>query len=152
MHTTTRHKHKGVTLPILATLMLSVFLAPHLAAEEPAEFPTVTNSPNLTETPISASEALQSIQLPDGFQVTLFANEPDLQQPIAMTTDERGRLWVAENYTYSERAVNFSQHFRDRIVILEDTDHDGRFDHRKIFWDRGQKLTVCVRSDFPGVL
>ncbi len=150
MHTTTRHKHKAVTLPIFATLMLSVFLAPHLAAAEPAEFPTVTNSPNFTETPISASEALQSIQLPDGFQVTLFAAEPDLRQPIAMTTDERGRLWVAENYTYSELAVNFSQHFRDRIVILEDTDGDGRFDHRKIFWDQGRKLT-SVAIGFGGV-
>ena len=35
--------------------------------------------------------------LPEGFQATLFAGEPDVVQPIAMTFDDRGRLWVVEN-------------------------------------------------------
>ena len=60
--------------------------------------------------------------MPEGFQVTLFAAEPDVNQPIAMTTDDRGRLWVIENYTYAERDVNFeTEKLRDRILIFEDT-------------------------------
>ena len=38
--------------------------------------------------------------VPPGFKVTLFAGEPDVVQPIAMAIDDRGRLWVAEAYSY----------------------------------------------------
>ena len=38
--------------------------------------------------------------VPAGFKVTLFAGEPDVVQPIAMAIDDRGRLWVAEAYSY----------------------------------------------------
>ena len=69
-------------------------------------------------------------ELPPGFQLQVFAAEPDVRQPIGIATDSRGRLWVAENYTYSESAVNFHPTLRDRVIILEDRDHDGRADHR----------------------
>ena len=101
-------------------------------------------------TPISAGEAASRFTVPDGFNVTLFAGEPDVQQPIALTTDERGRLWVAENYTYAERPVNFNTRLHDRVIILEDTDQDGQFDNRKIFWDSAQRLT-SVEVGFSGV-
>jgi len=84
--------------------------------------------------------------MPDGFWAKSFAAEPDLHQPISMTTDARGRLWVAENYTYSERAVTntYLDSLRDRIVIFEDTDNDGRHDKRTVFWDEGQRITSIV--------
>ena len=41
--------------------------------------------------------------VPEGFKVTLFAGEPDVHQPIAFCIDDRGRLWVAEAYTYPRR-------------------------------------------------
>lgn len=91
--------------------------------------------------PISVEEAAKSIEAPNGFKVTLFAHEPDVHQPIAMTTDERGRLWVAENFTYADQATNFDLQQKDRIVIFEDTDGDGRFDNRTVFWSEGKKLT-----------
>ncbi|MCA9052307.1 MAG: c-type cytochrome, partial [Planctomycetaceae bacterium] len=81
------------------------------------------------------------ITVPDGFHVSLFATEPDVQNPISICTDTQGRLWVAENYTYSEREVNYDLTLNDRIVIFEDADGDGRHDSRKVFWDRGKKLT-----------
>ena len=40
--------------------------------------------------------------VPPGFKVTLFAGEPDVVQPIAMAIDDRGRLWVAEAYSYPD--------------------------------------------------
>lgn len=90
---------------------------------------------------LKAGETVSRIELPAGFRATVFASEPDVQQPIGMTFDSRGRLWVAENYTYSEMPLNFDTNLWDRIVILEDSDGDGRHDSRKVFWDRAQKLT-----------
>ena len=81
----------------------------------------------------------------------MFAAEPDVQNPIAITTDERGRLWVAENYTWAGAgAGGFDAAQRDRIVILEDTDGDGRHDKRTVFWDQAHKLT-SVEVGFGGV-
>lgn len=72
------------------------------------------------------------MQVPPGFKVTLFAGEPDVKQPIGFSIDDRGRLWVAEAYSYP----NHGEEGNDRILILEDTDHDGRFDKRTVFYDK----------------
>jgi putative membrane-bound dehydrogenase-like protein len=95
-------------------------------------------------------EALKGVHLPEGFKATLFAHEPELEQPIGFATDARGRIWVAENYTYAERAVNYDTHLRDRILILEDTDGDGIADKRTVFWDQAVELTSVLPA-FGGV-
>ena len=81
------------------------------------------------------------LKLPPGFQATVFASEPDVQNPIGMSWDGKGRLWIAENYTYAERGTRFDLRLRDRILIFEDKDNDGHFDSRKVFSDELQKLT-----------
>jgi len=86
-------------------------------------------------------EALKAVDPPEGYYLTLFAHEPEVQQPIALTTDERGRLWIAENYTYAESGLNFDLTMRDRIVILDDENGDGISDRRTVFWDEGQRIT-----------
>ena len=73
-----------------------------------------------------------------------------VRNPIAIATDPRGRLWVAENNTYAERPTGFDLSQHDRIVVLEDTDHDGKADKRSVFWDKAQKLT-SVELGFGGV-
>jgi len=97
-----------------------------------------------------AEQAAASMMAPPGFHVTLFASEPVIRQPIGIATDSRGRVWVAENNTYSDAKVNFDLTQRDRIIILEDADHDGRADKHTVFWDQGQKLT-SVEVGFGGV-
>ena len=104
----------------------------------PAPFDTEPASSGL---PLPPEEAAKGFQLPPGFQVTVFAAEPDVRQPIAMTWDGRGRLWVAENYTYADRKTVFDFSLRDRVVIFEDKDNDGKFDERKVFTDDVQLLT-----------
>lgn len=104
-------------------------------------FPEVFDTQDAKDELTSPEESLAKWKVPPGFQISLFAAEPEVRQPIAIATDERGRLWVAENYTYAESAVGFEQKLRDRIIILEDTDGDGRSDRRKVFWDQGDKLT-----------
>ncbi len=95
-------------------------------------------------------QALDMLQLPDGFRATLFAAEPDVRQPIAATTDHRGRLWVVENLTYSDSSTNYDLTQSDRILILEDSDHDGVCDSRTVFWDQGKKVTG-IELGFGGV-
>lgn len=89
-----------------------------------------------------------AFQVPDGFEVTVFAAEPEVRNPIAMTWDHRGRMWVAENYTYAEREKRFDLELRDRVVIFEDRDRDGRAEKRTVFADDLQLLTsVEVQPD-----
>jgi putative membrane-bound dehydrogenase-like protein len=106
-----------------------------------SEFPTPYNSEPANSKPMSATEAAEKMKLPPGFKATVFAAEPDVQNPIAMAWDGRGRLWVAENYTYAESGKKFDLNLRDRILIFEDKDGDGRFDTRKVFTDELQMLT-----------
>lgn len=114
------------------------------------DFPAVQNTQKETIPLLKPEEALAHVTLPRGFKATLFAAEPQVQQPIGFTLDSKGRLWVAENYTYAEKGTWFDTRFRDRIVILEDMDGDGRADRRKVFWDRGDRLT-SVATGFGGV-
>ncbi len=99
------------------------------------------NTEVATTGPMPAVEVVAKTSLPPGFHLTLFASEPAVQQPIGMATDARGRLWVAENYTYSENTVGYHKGLRDRIVVFEDPDNDGRFDKRTVFWDGAERLT-----------
>ena len=145
------HNFPPVTLPT-PTMRLSVFLLSALlcALSSPlsaAPFPTPFNTEK--GAPMPAEEAAATMQLPPGFKCLVFAAEPDVQQPIAMAWDSRGRLWVAENYTYAENPERWNTTLRDRILILEDTDGDGKHDKRKIFWENGTHLT-SIENGYGG--
>jgi putative membrane-bound dehydrogenase-like protein len=70
------------------------------------------------------------MKVPAGFTVECVAHEPDLVNPVAMTFDERGRVWVCESLEYPRHEPGPG---RDRIKVLEDTDVDGRADCFSIF-------------------
>ena len=97
---------------------------------------------------LAPEEAARAMTVPPGFKVTLFAGEPDVVQPIAMAIDDRGRVWVAEAYSYPRRVRD--DQARDRILIFEDTDGDGRFDIRKVFADH-LNLVSGLAVGFGGV-
>ncbi|MEZ6133156.1 MAG: family 16 glycoside hydrolase [Planctomycetaceae bacterium] len=97
---------------------------------------------------LSADEAAAAMKLPEGFSVTVGAAEPDVQQPIAMAIDDRGRIWIAEAYEYPVRAEGDVG--RDRILIFEDTDGDGTLDKRKVFKE-GLNLVSGLEVGFGGV-
>lgn len=69
------------------------------------------------------------------FDIKLFASEPDIQNPIAMAWDERGRLWIVESVDYPNTFVETDGLANDRIKILEDTDGDGVADKFTVFAD-----------------
>jgi len=115
-------------------------------AEPPALPPGIANTQNPKDKPLSPEEALKKITLPSGFEATLFAGEPDVMQPIAFDFDDRGRLWVVECFSYPD----FKSQDSDRIVIYTDKDGDGRFDERKVFFDKGHHLSG-IALGFGGV-
>src|SRR4051794_17763167 len=114
-------------LPREALIALALFgLTAPARGEEP---------PSAAPAPVPAAQAPGRMTVPPGFQVTLFAAEPDVVQPIAFTIDPRGRLWVVENTSYPIWLGG--PRGKDRILIFEDADGDGRFDKRTVFYATG---------------
>lgn len=141
-------KHFPLTLRMLCGLALCVvaLAAPVTRAEDTlgsdgSEKKPIYNSETVPGDPISPEEALAALHLPEGFNATLFAAEPEVQNPIATTIDSAGRVWIAENYTYAERSQRFDMSLDDRVIVLEDTDGDGKSDSRTVFTDSVKMLT-----------
>ena len=77
------------------------------------------------------------LHLPDDLEATLWAESPMLYNPTNMDVDSKGRIWITEavNYrNYNNDSAKFLHHIKgDRIIILEDTDQDGKADSSKVF-------------------
>jgi putative membrane-bound dehydrogenase-like protein len=115
------------------------FLAFSGAALFAADFPSPLNTEkDKAAVPMPAEQAAAKFKVPPGFKVSVFASEPDVQNPIACCWDPQGRLWVAENYTYE--AYRFNLVLRDRIVIFKDNGISKK-PVRKVFCDTLQCLT-----------
>src|SRR6185312_3097203 len=71
---------------------------------------------------LTPAEAVKRMTVPAGFSVEVVAAEPDIVNPVAMTFDERGRIWVTESLEYPRSEPGPG---RDRVKVLEDTDGDG---------------------------
>ena len=76
---------------------------------------------------------LENFMMLDGYEANLFASEPMIENPIHMQWDSRGRLWVACSWSYPQ--LKPGQKADDKIIILEDTDNDGRADKSTVFAD-----------------
>jgi len=91
-------------------------------AAQPAQ-PTVPSAP--------VQVPLELFKVPDGFEVTLWATTPMLRNPTNIDIDRDGRIWVAEGVRYRQHHAR--QPEGDRIVILQDTDGDGKADKTETF-------------------
>lgn len=118
-----------------AIVVAALFVQKNNAQTQPA----AVRQPKEAEVdaPLPADEAARTMQVPDGFQVTLFAGEPAVQQPVGFAIDDRGRLWVAEAYNYPNHGTKAG----DRIIILEDSDGDGQHDKRTVYYDKLNYVT-----------
>src|SRR5713226_4379542 len=96
----------------------------------------------LAVTPFASARAAQSkfpnhtFTLPDGFEVELVAGPPLVERPIVADFDEQGRLYVADSSGSNDKLEKQLQDKPHRVVRLEDTDGDGRFDHSTVFADK----------------
>jgi len=88
------------------------------------------------QAPLTPQESMALTQVPVGFELKLFASEPDIINPIHMDWDSRGRLWVIETIDYPNTIKEEREKGNDKIKILEDTDGDGKADKVTIFADR----------------
>lgn len=95
---------------------------------------TLTSILSAQSAPIPPAEAPAHMTVPPGFHVSLFAGEPDVVQPIAFAIDDRGRVWVAENFSYPHWQTD-GKPGHDRILIFDDPDGTGHFKTRKVFAD-----------------
>ena len=90
------------------------------------------------ESPVlSPTEAMKSFWMPPGYHVELVASEPLVQDPIAIDWDPDGRLWVVEypEYVKDLEAPEPNLDPIGKIVVLEDTNNDGKMDKRTVFAD-----------------
>ncbi len=102
---------------------------------------------NGSERYLYGDDAVKSLTVPEGYKVELFASEkefPNLANPMQLSFDNQGRLWVAVMPTYP--------HYRpgdalpnDKIIIYEDTDGDGKADKETVFAD---KLHLPIGFEF----
>ncbi len=95
-----------------------------------------------------AQHVVAGMMLTPGFQAELIAAEPEVRQPIAFAIDERGRLWVAEAYSYPRKQPEGQG--KDRITIFEDVDGDGTFKKRTVFIE-GLNLVSGLEVGLGGV-
>ncbi|MBT6104846.1 MAG: protein containing Coagulation factor 5/8 type, partial [Verrucomicrobia bacterium] len=93
----------------------------------------------------SPEESMAMMELQEGYRVELVAAEPMVQEPAAIAFDGDGKLYVAELNTYMQEIDGKNQHNPIcRVVLLEDTDDDGRMDKRSVFVD-GLKLPRMIQ-------
>jgi len=130
----------AATALLLLTGSASLFIAAEYKPIEDARRPIATTQS------LPPAEAVKKMTVPPGFSVQVVASEPDVVQPIAYTIDDRGRLWVLENTNYPVCPGEP----KDKILIFEDTDGDGRAEKRTVFYD---KLTFAsgINIGFGGV-
>ena len=97
-------------------------------------------------------DALDKLKVPPGYKIELFASEkefPDLANPVQMTFDNQGRLWVVTMPSYPHYKPGDSKP-DDKIMIYEDTDNDGKADKETIFV-RGLSVPVGFEITPEGV-
>ncbi|RIK79604.1 MAG: dehydrogenase [Planctomycetota bacterium] len=89
--------------------------------------------------------AVAGLDVYEGLEATLFASEPTLANPTNIDVDARGRVWVCDVANY--RGHNGERPEGDRILILEDTDHDGKSDKSTVFYQGKDLISpqgICV--------
>ena len=100
---------------------------------------------------VDPAEAADTLALSEDLSATLFAAEPLLSSPSDIDVDAKGRVWVCEVMNY--RGKKETRKEGDRILVLEDTDGDGKADKQTVFYqgrDVDSALGICVIGEGPG--
>jgi mono/diheme cytochrome c family protein/glucose/arabinose dehydrogenase len=113
---------------------------------------SASNKKNGSPDYLKGAEATQTLAVPAGYKVELFASEetfPDLAKPVRLAFDTRGRLWVATMPSYPAWRPGDAKP-DDKILILEDTDGDGKADKQTVF-ARGLHLPLSFEFAPEGI-
>ena len=85
--------------------------------------------------PLSPEDSMKLAQVPAGFELSLFASEPDIVNPIFVNWDHKGRAFVIQTTDYPNN-LHAGNLGNDKIIICDDTDKDGRADKFTTFADK----------------
>lgn len=99
------------------------------------------SNPNFKPQPVP------TFDVAEGFEVTLWAENPMLYKPIQINWDAKGRLWVASSRVYPQIAPG--QDAEDAVIVLEDTNGDGKAETSRVFAD-GLLIPTGVLPDNQG--
>ena len=141
----------GWCLGLLGSLSLSLAEEPLPSVDRLQSSPVLRHlRPNPMPAPpqTDPERTVAQMFVPEGFRAELVAGEPNLQQPIAFAWDDRGRIWVAEAYSYPQKRPTGQG--LDKLVIFEDRDGDGKFETRKVFAE-GLNLVSGFEVGYGGV-
>jgi putative membrane-bound dehydrogenase-like protein len=99
----------------------------------------------------SPERSLADLKVHQGLEVSLFASEPMFSNPTNIAVDDRGRVWVCEAFNYRNQynPKNPVKDEGDRIMILEDTDGDGKADKSKVFY-QGKDVNSALGISLVG--
>lgn len=122
-----KNRESRHTISVLAAIMISIFTS--CSDTRTADYQT----PKLN----FKTDLNNSFSVPEGWQISVWAESPDLYNPTNIDVDAKGRVWVTEavNYRNFNNDPKHTLHFAkgDRVMILEDTDGDGVSDTSKVF-------------------
>lgn len=126
-----------ITVSVLATMLfLTAYQSISDDQEDPFDTPR-TVSQNPSTVPLSPEASLKTFRLPKGYHLELVASEPMISEPVALAWDGNGRLYVAQMETYMQTVLATGQDEpRSRIMLLEDTNGDGKMDKSSVFIDK----------------
>jgi putative membrane-bound dehydrogenase-like protein len=112
--------------------------------DKPKQKPAHANGPE------AAAAEVKKMKVPEGLEATLFASEPMVVNPSDMDIDEQGRIWITEGANYRltmHKDWGLIRPGGDRIVILEDSNRDGKADKETVFYQDmtvNTALGICV--------
>lgn len=99
---------------------------------------------------LSPDESLKTFNLPKGYHLELVASEPMIKEPVAIAWDGNGKMYVAEMLTYMMDADATNEQLKQsRVMLLEDTDNDGKMDKSSVFIDSLllPRMLLCVNHE-----
>ena len=145
---------RAARLAALGILLAVAGLGGAALQQSPAGRPWPPGVQRVPETspPRPPAEALRTFYMPPGYRLELVASEPLVQEPVAIDWDIQGRLWVVEMPGFMADLTGSNEYEPiGRVVVLEDTDGDGRMDRRTVFAD-GLVLARSLKVLERGVL
>lgn len=116
--------------------------------ESVAAIPAFTENPSPAY--LSPEQSIKTFKLPKGYHLELVASEPMIHEPVAVAWDGNARMYVAELNTYMQDVEGTDEHAQtSRVMLLEDTDNDGKMDKSSVFIDKMllPRMLLCVGNE-----
>lgn len=124
--TTIRFLRSANALPMCIALLAMLGCRPDKARDDSKTHGEIFQQNIRPTEPRTPEEEMKGFILPPGFEIQLFASEPDIDKPMNITFDAKGRMWVTSSFEYPFPVIG--KPATDKLTILEDTDGDGKAD------------------------